>query len=236
VTWRVVIADDEPVARAGLRAVLERDAELEVVAEARTGRELAAVMAATRPDLVFLDIEMPELDGFAALETLRTPHSPAVVFVTAHAAYAPRAFDVRAADYVLKPLRPSRVLDAVERAKERRRHDARSGPTIGVKLRDRILVLEQRTVDWLEADDEHVVLHVGASRHRVRESLSRIEGRLDPTLFVRVHRSTIVNVGRIREFQPYFHGDGYLLLMDGTRLRLSRTHREQVLQVLGAPS
>jgi len=233
---RVVIADDEPIARAGLRAILERVDDVEVVAEARTGREAAAAIAASRPDVVFLDVEMPELDGFGALDAVRAMGAPAeVVFVTAHPERAPEAFDVNAVDYVLKPLRPSRVLEAVSRAYQRRFGVARqSGPTIGVKTGDRIRVLDQRTIDWVEADDEHVVIHsAGGARLRVRETLAGIERRLDAALFARLHRSTLANVARIREIQPYFHGDCYVILLDGTRLRLSRTYRDRVERVVG---
>ena len=236
---RVLIADDEPLARAALRAILSRVDSVVVVGEARNGSEAAAAIAAHRPDVVFLDVEMPEMDGFAALDAARAlAQAPpaAVVFVTAHPERAPEAFDVNAVDYVLKPLRPSRVVEAVGRARQRRFGTAAhaSGPPLGVKVGDRIRVLDQRAVDWVEADDEHVVLHTaGGGRLRIRETLAGLERRLDPALFARLHRSTLVNVARIRELQPYFHGDCYVILHDGTRLRLSRTYRDRVERVVG---
>jgi len=230
---RAVLVDDEPLARAGLRAILARDPGVEVIGEAASGSEAVTVVESCRPDVVFLDVEMPELDGFAVLDAFRRACDPAVVFVTAYADHASRAFDVRATDYVLKPLRPSRVLEAVGRARENRRVHGARPRCLPVKVGDRIIVLDERAVDWVGADDEHVELHARAVCHRARGSLASLERRLDPRRFVRIHRSTIVNLERVRELQPYFHGDCFAVLDDGTRLRVSRTYRLDLEKALG---
>ena len=247
---RVLIVDDEPPAREGLRAMLEAEPDVEVVGDCGNGRDAAERIRALAPDVVFLDIQMPEKDGFGVVEDLPPPR-PAIVFVTAFDEHALRAFEVHALDYLLKPFGERRLREALVRVREHRRRgtaavlsrellrvlEERSAPPasdrIAVRGEDRIHLLAQDDVDWAQAADERVEIHVRGRRQVLRESFADLVARLDPARFARIHRSVVVNLERIRELQPFFRGDYVVLLEDGTRLRLSRTYREELGRRIG---
>ena len=242
---KVVIVDDEPLAREGLRTLLAGDPDVEVVAECADGQAAIDVIRRTRPDIVFLDVQMPDLDGFDVLRALDGEPLPAVVFVTAYDKYALRAFDVHAVDYLLKPFHDERFAEALTRAKARRGEDMSERiarllderkPKIMrvlVKTGGRVLFIRADEIDWIEAADYYVKLHVAGKVHMLRESMAALESRLDPDLFFRVHRSAIVNLERVRELQPFSRREHVLLLRDGTRLRLTRSRRERLAALLG---
>jgi two-component system, LytTR family, response regulator len=234
---RALIVDDEPLARDTLRLLLRDDAEVELVGEC-SGADAIALIEKTPPDILFLDVQMPEVNGFDVLEAIGTDAVPGVVFVTAYDEYAVRAFDVHAVDYLLKPFDDARFARALARVKARARlgkPDERLPPLIRdhwqlqrrfvVRARDRMLVVPADEVDWIEAADYYASLHVGPKTHLVRQSLTELAQRLDPEHFVRVHRSAIVNVDRVREIQRLEHGDCVLVLGDGAQVKLSRTRR-----------
>jgi two-component system LytT family response regulator len=248
---RVLIVDDEPLARRLVHHLLEADAEVTVVGEC-SGADAAAAVARTRPDIMFLDVQMPEVDGFGVLDDIGVDRAPIVVFVTAFADHALRAFEVHAIDYLLKPINDARFAAALARAKQqargRRRGEIderlsalmRDRPRYPrgflVRTRDRTLVVKAEEIDWIEAADYYVSIHVGGASHLLRETMSELERRLDPERFFRVHRSAIVNVDRVREIHPLFRGDCELALSDGTRVRLSRTRRGEFERLFSAPS
>jgi two-component system LytT family response regulator len=240
--------DDEPLARERLLKLLRGEDDVEVVGEAENGRDAVAMIRRERPDLVFLDVQMPELDGFGVLAELAPDERPAVVFVTAYDKFALKAFDVHAVDYLLKPFDKERFQTAVRRALE---HLAREKPEaihdklaallnqlrppqqmdrIAVKAEGRVIFIKAGDIDWVEAADNYVSLHVGKDSHLLRETMSSIEGRL-PKQFLRISRSTIVNSERIKELQPLFHGEYAVILRDGTKLTLSRSHRDKLQQL-----
>jgi two-component system LytT family response regulator len=242
---KVVIVDDEPLAREGLRALLAGDREVEVVAECADGQVAIDAIRRTKPDIVFLDVQMPDLDGFDVLRALAGEPLPAVVFVTAYDKYALRAFDVHAVDYLLKPFHDERFAEALARAKARRGEnmteriarllDERKPKVMRVlvKTGGRVLFIRADEIDWIEAADYYVKLHVAGKVHMLRESMAALEARLDPELFFRVHRSAIVNLERVRELQPFSRREHVLVLRDGTRLRLTRSRRERLAALLG---
>ena len=254
----VLVADDEPLARKRIVRLLADDGHATVVAECSGGREAAAEIARQAPDVVFLDVQMPDLTGFEVVSTVGPEAMPTTVFVTAYDQYAMRAFDVHAVDYLLKPYEESRFRLALARARER--HAARAGAAGGAAEADRLRaavreallgamrgelhpgaplqqlavrvngvqrVIPIADVDWFEAEGNYVRVHVGREAHLLRQPISRLERELDPRRFARVHRSFLVNVTRVVELQPWFGGDAVLILRDGTRVRLSRTYREQ---------
>ena len=252
VTIRTLIADDEPLARERLRALLARHADVEVIGECSNGADAIEAITELRPDLVLLDVEMPEADGFAVLEALDPGALPAVVFVSAHDQYAVRAFEAHALDYVLKPFDEARVARALqrvrgqlERAQGARPIDPRLMSLIeelrGRRRADRLVVrtggrvvfLRTEDIDWVEASGNYVRLHVGSDAHLLRESMKNMERRLDPSTFVRIHRSAIVNVDRIRELEPWFHGEYIVILRDGTRLTSSRVFSDRLNALIG---
>ena len=239
---RAIIVDDEPLARDSIRALLEDERDIVIAGEA-SGNDAAALVARTRPDIMFLDIQMPDVDGFALLENIGAEAVPAVVFVTAYDRYALRAFDVHAIDYLLKPFDDARFRDALGRARERaasRRRgevdqriaellaDRRVAPArFLVRVRDKSIVIDAADIDWIEAADYYVSIHVGGASHLLRQTMNEIETQLDPARFFRVHRSAIVNIDRVREIHPLFRGDSAVVLRDGTRVKLSRTRRDE---------
>ncbi|HEU4885023.1 MAG TPA: LytTR family DNA-binding domain-containing protein [Longimicrobium sp.] len=254
---RVVVVDDEPLARTGMRDLLARDPELEVVAQCADGREAVRAIGALRPDLVLLDVQMPEMDGFEVLREIGAERMPLVVFVTAYDRFALRAFDVAAVDYLLKPFDDERFLRAMQRAKHAVRNaevgelgrrlagllerggaePAREAPAayasrLMVKNTGRTVFVRVEEVDWIEADDYYAKLHVGDKTHLLRESMGSLEARLDPLRFFRVHRSAIVNLDRVREVQFLFRGEHVVILHDGTRLKLTRTRLEKLESIL----
>ena len=240
---RVLVLDDEPLARDGIRALLENDPEVAVVGEG-TGTEGAALIARTRPDILFLDIQMPEVDGFALLDQIGADAVPAVVFVTAFDRYALKAFEVHALDYLLKPFDDARFAKALKHAKERA-HAHRRGETDArlaellaerasapksrflIPVREKTIVVDAADIDWIEAADYYVSLHVAGASHLLRRTMDEIEKQLDPHQFFRVHRSAIVNVDRVREIHPLFRGDCALVLSGGQRVKLSRSRRAE---------
>jgi two-component system LytT family response regulator len=252
----VVLVDDEAPAREKLRHLLRDDSRLTIVGEAGDGLEAVGTIEATRPDVAFLDIQMPEMGGFAVLEALDPEATPAVIFVTAHDEHALRAFEVRALDYLLKPVHPERLREAVERVVESRALRGNTqAPATGagsdpravlrelpasrrrldrflVRLRGSMTLIAASEVDWIGAADNYVELHVGAQLHLVRGTLQELEERL-PDCFARIHRSAIVNLDRVSKLQPWSHGDWLLQLKDGTELRLSRRYRDRLTGVFG---
>jgi two-component system LytT family response regulator len=238
---RVVVADDERPARAKLLRYLAAESDVEVVGEAAGGVEAVAAIRATTPDLVFLDVQMPDLDGFGVVEELGGDPAPHVVFVTAHDTYAVRAFEVRALDYLLKPVGPDRFAAVLGRAREAVRRGAAPDFTrlleeVRAKRPTRILVqsgergvlVDVERIDRVEADRNYVTLFVGPEAYRLRGTLEALERRLDRDAFVRVNRSTIVRVGAIKEVQPWFHGEYRIVLADGATITWTRTYLDRV--------
>lgn len=239
-SFKVLVIDDEPPARAGVCALLADDIEVEVAGQG-SGVDAVALIARLRPDILFLDIQMPEVDGFAVLEMVGADAVPAIVFVTAFDRYALRAFEVHALDYLLKPFTDARFVSALARAKQHvvdRRQgvaDARIAELLRaqqaprarflVPARDKTIVVDTASIDWIQAADYYVSLHCGGQSHLLRETMDEIERQLDPQQFFRVHRSAIVNLARVREIHPLFRGDCELRLADGTAVRLSRNRR-----------
>jgi two-component system, LytTR family, response regulator len=256
-TLRALVIDDEPLARAHIRSLLAADPEVDIVAECGNGRDAVRAVRELEPDLVFLDIQMPELDGFEVVQAIGVDRMPVVVFVTAFDEYALRAFQVHALDYLLKPVDRGRFHEALARAKaqvarggtggargvneqlaalvrqlDARREKAQVAERLAIKVGGKILFLRVDDIDWVEAVDNHARLHVGRQAHLVRDTLTRLETRLPAGRFLRVHRSTIVNVSRIVEVQPWFQGDYVLILADGTRVTTGRSYRQKVQQFL----
>lgn len=245
---RVLLVDDEPLVRRGLRSLLAEEAGVEIVGEARNGAEAVSLIQDEAPDLVFLDVQMPGLDGLGVLAALAPEDRPAVVFVTAFDQYAVRAFDLHAVDYLLKPFDPPRFRTALERARERLRPGARAagqealsgllaelqrqtgtgGPDrLAVREGGRIVLVPVEEIDWIEAADNYVRLHRGNRYHLLRESLGRLEETLDPRRFARIHRSAMVNLSRVKALEPAPGGEYDVILTDGRRLTLSRSYRDR---------
>jgi two-component system LytT family response regulator len=246
-----VIVDDEPLARERIRDLLEDDADIDVVGECSNGLEAVETLSKVRPDLLFLDVQMPELDGFGVLETADPETIPTVVFVTAYDQYALKAFDVHALDYLLKPFDRERFQTAVDRAKRaingggtrdvdhrlisllEELQDSRANlRRIVVKSGGRVSFLRAEEVDWIEAAGNYVELHVGKDSHLLRETMSKLESRLDSQRFLRIHRRIIVNLERIRQLEGASHGEYVVVLGDGTRLSSSRGYREGLQRFL----
>ena len=249
---RVIIVDDEPLARDRLRSLLSKENDIQIVAECGDGREAVSAVQRESPDVLFLDIQMPELDGFGVLAQLRSGRMPLVVFVTAFDEFAVKAFEFHAFDYLLKPFDKDRLKSAVSRIRETLQPKAtgspdlserlaallesiQSGPDrIAVKLDGRVIFLRPTDIDWIEAQDNYVKLHVGREAHLVRDTISNFETRLDTKRFIRIARSTIVNIDRVKEMQPMFHGEYVVILQDGTKLTMSRGYRDTLQQYLCA--
>jgi two-component system LytT family response regulator len=245
---RALIADDEALARRRLRQFIAEVPDLEVVGECEDGRRAVTLIRSAAPDLLFLDVQMPLLDGFGVIREVGAGSVPAVVFVTAFDQFALRAFEAHALDYLLKPFGRERFMQAVVRARRligdasvRARLDAlvgglserpRYATRFAVKARGRTVVLLTDEIDWVGAADNYLELHAGANSYVVRETLGQLQSKLDPQKFVRIHRSTLVNVERVRELHPLFAGDQFVLLQDGTKLQVSRTHRRRLLALL----
>ena len=245
---RTLIVDDEPLARRKIRALLEREQDIEIVGECATGTAAVATVRQTSPDLMFLDIQMPGLDGFNTLEKIGEERLPRVVFVTAYDKYALRAFEVHALDYILKPFDRERITQVLGRVRcemansinrqllsalQDVRTAAQHHKTLLVKHAGNILFVPQEEIDWVAAADNYVRLHVGSKTYLLRETVSKLETTLDQRCFARIHRSTIVNIKRIDRLQPLFHGDYLVVLQNGVRLTLSRTYRLRFEHVLG---
>jgi two-component system LytT family response regulator len=233
---RVLVVDDEPLARSNLTVLLRLDRDIEVVAECGTGLEAVAEVRSQKPDLLFLDVQMPECDGFDVLELLGGDLPPAVIFVTAYDEYALRAFEAGALDYLLKPFDNARFNLALGRAKERiaqGRDLPRRIERVAVKSAGQVAFLRISEIDWIEAADYYVCLHVGSKTHMLRRSMSELAQELDPRVFCRVHRSTIVNLDRTRGLELNEAGEYDVVLDNGTKLRLSRRYRTQLESRLG---
>jgi two-component system LytT family response regulator len=254
----VLIVDDEPLARDCVRLALRGAPGVEILDDCRDGTEAVRAIGRVRPDVVFLDVQMPGADGFSVIEQIGAEQMPAVVFVTAYDTHAIRAFEVHALDYVLKPFENVRLLEALERARDRVRskHDgvlarqlaalvadwSKDDPRrqtqvarqhverFTVRHDDRIQFVDADDVDWIEAEGNYAVLHAGVDLHRIRLTLQAIERQLDPRRFARIHRSTIVNLARVREIQPWFGGDYIAILHGGRKLRVSRTRAGPLLR------
>jgi two-component system, LytTR family, response regulator len=250
---RVLLVDDEPLVRRGIRDFLELEPDVTIVGECGNGMEALEVIGREPVDLVFLDVQMPELDGIGVATALADQGGPAVVFVTAYSEHAVRAFEVNAVDYVLKPFDRERFSAALSRARSRRAEGDREelsrrlsavlgelkrtqghAQRVLVRSEGRIRLVSVADIDWIEAADNYARLHVGAERHLVRETMGSLESRLDPERFARIHRSAIVNLSRIRELQPTFNGEYAVLLHSGAKLTLSRGYRDALRQRLGA--
>ena len=247
-TCRAVIVDDEPLARERLRTLLTDEPDFRVVAECADGQAAVSCIEESHPDVVFLDVQLPEMDGFEVLDSLGEGTAPVVVFVTAFERHAIATFDASAADYLLKPFYRARFRRTMERVRTRlgagmpreelravlaqvRGAGARQLRFV-IRQRGRLLFVWPQEIDRIESAGNYVRLHCGKTSHLYRETLSQLERRLDPALFVRVHRSTIVNLERIRTVQPHFHGEYILTLTDGTRLTSSRTYSGRLRELL----
>jgi two-component system, LytTR family, response regulator len=255
---RTLVVDDEPLARERLRKLLQAEPDMEIVGECANGAEALTVATRERPDLTFLDIQMPELDGFGVMAGLEGEPLPAVIFVTAYDRFALKAFEVHALDYLLKPFDRERFRTALERARrlveQRQSGDlsrklsslltdlkgSKAEPKfidrLAIKTEGRVLFFKLDDIDWIEAADNYVSIHVGSEEHLHRETLSSLEAKLPPARFIRIGRSTIVNIERIKEMQPMFHGDYVVILKNGARLNLSRNYRDKLNHLLGKAS
>jgi two-component system, LytTR family, response regulator len=243
--FRVVIADDEPLAREGVRSYLAEEPDIEIVAECDNGASAVEAIESLRPDLVFLDVQMPRLNGFEVIEALGPVATPAIVFTTAHDQHAIRAFEVNAIDYLLKPFKVDRFKKALQRAREQIQM-LRSGsadpqfgsllthlrgitgakPRILVRTPDRILFLKASEIDHIEAAGNYLILHAGKERHMIRETMGAMESRLSDAGFMRISRSSIVNLSRVRELQPVAAGEYRVLMLTGVRLDMTCGLRE----------
>ena len=234
---RALIVDDEPLARRNLAVLLAHDADIESLEECGSASQAVERIRADRPELLFLDVRMPGHDGFELLEMLGAALPPAIIFVTAYDEHALAAFEIGALDYLLKPFDARRFSRALERAKERLGvAEARGSNSRRMALRTAtgIEFIELAAVDWVEAADYYSCVHVGSRTHLLRRSLAALASELDPAAFVRIHRSTIVNVARVRALQLNAAGDYDVVLVDGTRLGLSRRYRKEAFKRLGA--
>lgn len=249
-TIRTLVADDEPLARRRLARLLEQEPAAELVAACASGTEAVEAARRLMPDLLFLDVQMPGLDGFGVLEALGSRVPPAVVFVTAFDTYAIQAFEANALDYLLKPFDADRLHRAFHRVAERLRRPDAEPPAqltqlletlkrqqavverLAIRTDGRVYFVRVADVDWIESSSNYVRLHTGKQSHLLRESLANLEARLDPARFLRIHRTTILNVERLRELQPWFSGEFIAILTDGTRLKVSRGYRDRVARLV----
>jgi two-component system LytT family response regulator len=245
--FTTLLVDDEPLAREGLRLLLALDPDCTSIREARNGREAVDAIRASRPDLVLLDVQMPEMDGFEVVREIGAEKMPAVIFVTAHDKYAIQAFEISALDYLLKPVTAERFATAVARAKAR----LTAAPTgdasrqilslletiasprnalrrLAVRSAGKTVFVDVEEIDWIEAAENYVQLHAGRAEHLLHVTMNALEKSLDPGLFLRIHRSVIVNVRRIKELQPVMHGEYVLTLTNGIRLQSGRNYAEKL--------
>jgi two-component system LytT family response regulator len=244
---RVLIVDDEPVARQTVRLLLQHDPDISVAAECANGQAALEVMRREPVDLVFLDVQMPGMDGFEMLHALEAKRFPAIIFTTAYDQYALKAFDVHALDYLLKPFDDDRFHEALTRAKGiilgnkmeeiskqlfdlLERYQLKDRPS--TRSTGRVVVVDVDTVEWIEADGNYVNIFAEGKKHLLREKMSVLEEQLDPSRFARIHRSTIIRADRIKTLKPLFNGDYTVTMSDGKEFTLSRTYRERVLSAL----
>jgi two-component system, LytTR family, response regulator len=245
---RALIVDDEPLAREGIRMRLAQEPDIAVIGECSNGRQAVTVIERDSPDLVFLDVQMPKLDGFGVIAAIGAHRMPQVIFVTAYDEHALRAFEVHALDYLLKPIDGARFLEALARARGRiRGHELQEQlqallasiqaekkylARLSIKTGGRILFLSVDEIDWIEAADNYVLLHAGRDSHMLHTTMNSLEDRLDPGAFLRIHRSTIVNLQRVKEMHPMFHGEYRVILKDGTELASGRSYRSKLQRLL----
>jgi two-component system LytT family response regulator len=248
---RVLLVDDESLAREMLREMLQNDPQVTIVGESCNGHEALEAIRNHSPDLIFLDVQMPELGGFEMLEALGK-EIPRVIFVTAYDQYAVRAFEVHALDYLLKPFDQERFDISWQRARAQILRDRDGGTDqrilalleemkkgnkylerLVIKASGRIYFLETAEIDWIEAEGNYVSVHCAKKSHLLRETISSLENQLDPKKFLRIHRSSIVRIDRIQELQPWFHGEYRIILQNGTQLTLSRNYRDKLQEALG---
>jgi two-component system LytT family response regulator len=243
---RTVIVEDEPLARERILALLKEERDIEVVAECGDGRVAVDEIRQSRPDLVFLDINIPEMDGFGVIEAIGVDEMPPVVFVTAYDQYAVQAFDTHALDYILKPFDEERFRTAVGRARQAIQHQSAGSldrrlndlledlrrprwlERLAVRSGGKIIFLRTEEIEWIGAEGNYARLHVGGRSHLMRETMTSLEQKLDPARFIRIHRSTIVNADAIAELEPLFQGDYVVILRNGTRLTSSRGYRSNL--------
>lgn len=250
---RALIVDDEPLARERIRGLLEGDPDVEIVGECSDGREAVEAIRDAAPDLVFLDVQMAEMDGFGVLEEVGEDRIPAVIFVTAYDQHALRAFEVHALDFLLKPFDRERFERALQRVKahlqfatpgvlnqrilslleDLKKPQPGFVERLALKSGGRVSFLKAEEIDWIEGEGNYARLHVNKQSHLIRETMNQLEAKLDPARFLRIHRSTIVNTERIKEIQPLFNGAYGVQLKDGTRLTLSRGYRERLRVLTG---
>lgn len=237
-TLHAALVDDEPLARERIRMLLADEADVVLTGEYRTGEQAVRGVVADPPHVLFLDVQMPGLDGFGVVERLQRElppeRLPVIVFVTAYDVYAIRAFDVSATDYLLKPFDRARFRSALSRARKRVQERGRAGaePRFVIRSAQKIFLVRASDVDWIAGEGNYARLHVDGRRHLVRETLTSIAGRLDPRRFVRVHRSAIINVDRVAAFQPATHGQYFVTMKDGARLISSRTRSGTLRKLL----
>jgi two-component system, LytTR family, response regulator len=248
---RALIVDDEPLAREGIRMRLKQEPDVEVIGACKNGREAVAAILRDLPDLVFLDIQMPRLDGFGVIEAVGVRQMPYVIFVTAYDEHALRAFDVSALDYLLKPIDGGRFSESLERVRSRIRGENLEAVSerlkkmmaslsvershlerLSIKSAGRITFIGVDEVDWIEAADNYVQVHSGRESHLLHATMNSLESRLDPNKFLRIHRSIIVNISRIKELHPMFHGGYRVILKDGAQLTSGRRYRENLQKFL----
>jgi two-component system, LytTR family, response regulator len=249
---RTLIVDDEPLARRRVRELLAKEGDVEIVGEAQDGPTAVSLFRELTPDLLFLDVQMPELDGFGVLEQIGPRSIPALVFVTAYDRFALRAFEAHALDYLLKPFDDQRFAGTLQRVREQLRYrdagelerrvrdllsDVRGGvphlERLAVQAGSRSVLIPIDDIDWLEAEGKYVRVHAREQAYLLRHTLKGLESALDPARFLRIHRSTIVNVNRIREIEAYLQGEYILYLRDGTKLRSGRVYRSVIQRLLG---
>jgi two-component system, LytTR family, response regulator len=244
--FKVLIVDDERLSRQRLRRLLAFEPECEIAGECENGADALRALERERPDIIFLDVQMPELDGFEVVRAMDEVR-PLIIFTSAFDEYALRAFEVHAFDYLMKPFDRRRFRESLQRAKNQLTRDRSDSPEdrlralfehftssrrtpdrIAIRNNGRVVFVKIDEVDWIEASDNYVCLHCGKDTHVLRETMGQLESRLDPARFLRVHRSAIVNLDRIKELQPWFRGDYRVILRDGTELTLTKSHREKL--------
>jgi two-component system LytT family response regulator len=241
-TLKVAIIDDEPLALQRLRRLVSEQPDLQLVGEGKSGMEAVSLINSQRPDLVFLDVQMPELDGFGVVEIVGPEKMPAVIFVTAFDQYAVSAFNANAVDFLLKPYDSSRFLAAVGKVRRSNGNGHAKITTLAETVRrdrfvirtdGRYIMLKPREIEFVEAAGNYLQLHVGDKQFTVRETMSSVEARLDNQRFVRIHRSTLINLEYVKELEATFHGEYVITLRSGQRVTLSRTYRSKLDQILG---
>jgi two-component system LytT family response regulator len=249
-----LIVDDEPLAREGLRLLLSRDPEVSAIREARDGREAVAAIRESSPDLLFLDVQMPEMDGFAVVRNIGAELMPAVVFVTAHDQYAIRAFEINALDYLLKPVMEERFVKTLVRAKSRISSSVAADSSqqiislletiasprsylkrLAVRSAGKTEFVDVEDIDWIEAAENYVEVHAGRMTRLLHVTMNVLEKSLDPKNFLRIHRSLIVNVDRIKNLESDAHGEYVITLRDGVRLQSGRTYSGRLRALMNNP-